>query len=76
MDSSLKKLWSRWLNSRFVKFGRKVAAFMIGIVFTVAYYTVIVPFGLIFRIFARMPRSGWHDIDDKPVSLEDARRQY
>ena len=76
MKDRLKLLWAKWLDSRFVRFGRKIAAFFIRIVFTVAYFIVIIPFGMLFRIFSKIPEPGWHDVEGHKSDIDDARRQY
>lgn len=71
MFKKVKLLYKRW-----VKVGRKIAAFQIRVLFTIAYYICIVPFGFIVKIFSGSSKTGWQKVKSEKISLEDAGRQF
>jgi len=71
MIKKLKIFYARW-----IKLGRKIAAFQVRAVFILAYYIIILPMGLIFRIFSPGYRAGWIEVEKKETGLEEASRQF
>jgi len=74
---SLRIFWEKWK-----KFGRKVADFQAKVLLTIFYFIVLLPFGLVIRLFSDLlkikPSSkvGFDDWISKADSLEDVRRQF
>ncbi|MFC2061495.1 hypothetical protein ACFLUV_03190 [Elusimicrobiota bacterium] len=72
MLEKIKVIYGKW-----VKVGKKVAAFQVRILFTVAYFIIIVPFGLVFKLLTSSSKSGWKESKNEDKnSLEAARRQF
>jgi hypothetical protein len=71
MLNRIKLIYKRW-----VKFGKKVAAFQIKVIFTLAYFILIVPFGLILKIFCAFNKIGWQKVEQEETTLESASRQF
>jgi len=70
--SKFRKFYTR----RVIKFGKKLARFQTRAVFNTAYFLVIIPYGVFFRLFAKPFKSGWVDSKETPQTLERARQQF
>ena len=78
MPSFLKKIWGKWKA-----FAEVFGAFMSGVVLTILYCTIVLPYGLFLRFFAdplsvkTLPNdSNWKPLPRKDSSLESCRKQY
>jgi hypothetical protein len=66
-----KKIYQKW-----ARVGRKIATFQIRAIFTLVYFLVTIPYGLLFRLFARPFKSGWIETKTYSNDLEDSRKQF
>lgn len=70
MFKKIKEFYKKW-----IKLGRKIANFQVRFVFTVFYFILIIPFGLIIRLFFK-ESSGWKEVEYKDIDIEKAREQF
>ncbi len=71
MSEKIKLLWRRW-----TALGKKIATFQIKVLFTLTYVILIIPFGLLFRMFIRFPKAGWQKVKPEKITPDEARRQF
>ena len=69
-------VWFKRLYSRWIKIGKRVAAIQTKLLFTLIYFTVIVPFGILVKPFFRPYKSGWIHKETSGSSMEKAKRQF
>jgi hypothetical protein len=72
----LKELWQRW-----VKVAKIIGDFQARLMLSLFYLLLILPFGLIARLFAdplalKKTSASWDTRQSTPPRLEDARRQF
>ena len=69
----IKAIYGAWLLK-----AKKIAAFETRVVFTLSYFALFVPMGLVFRLFSRKRKSGFSPANDNDYTddLESARRQF
>ncbi len=77
MADSFKRLWTGWK-----KIAHSIGVFQTRLVLTLLYNTLLLPFGLLVRIFmdplgfkTRGRASGWVPRETRDRSLEDLRKQ-
>jgi len=68
------------ISDRWKKFGRAIGNFNARVLLTLLYAVVILPFGLVVRLFSdsmhiKKRPQGWFDHPPLPNTLEEARRQ-
>jgi len=76
LKSKLIALWQGW-----VKVAKKIGDFQARLILSVFYLLVIIPIGLIARLFAdplglKKNRATWESKPSSTPRLEDARRQF
>jgi hypothetical protein len=76
--SFLKKLWAGWMI-----FAEKFGHFMSGVILTVLYVTVLLPYGILMRLFSDPlamkggPKdTNWKSLEKKSHEIEPWRKQY
>lgn len=74
----LKRLWQGWKE-----IAGYIGDFQSRLLLTIFYFTVLVPFGLIVRLFSdplhikvKTLKSGWTEREAGSTQLSDARRQF
>ncbi len=76
MIGLFKQLWQGW-----VKVAKKIGDFQARLMLTIFYFVLILPMGLIARMFAdplalKRSTASWTSRTSAPPSLEEARRQF
>lgn len=73
-----KKAWEKWMA-----FAEIFGTFMSGVILSILYLTLVLPYGLAIRFFSDPlrikslpPHSNWKDLPSKSPSLDVYRKQY
>ncbi|MFC2048715.1 hypothetical protein ACFLR5_00670 [Elusimicrobiota bacterium] len=61
---------------KLIKIGKKIAAFQTRLVFSIAYFTFVVPLGLFLKLFPGKHARGWQASANYNDNLESARKQF
>ena len=74
--SFLSRAWKKWRA-----FGQVMGDFVARIFMTIFYFTIAIPFGIGVRLFKdplhlKSKEFGWLPRENKPETIEDARRLY
>jgi len=69
--SKIRVFYAKW-----VRFGKKAAAFQIRLLFTLVYFIFFIPFSLIVKLFSKKKQGGWKSVAEEPADLDHARRQF
>jgi len=76
LPSKLKDLWRWWQ-----KIAKKIGDFQARLILTLFYFVVVLPLGLIVRLFSdplgrKKTSAGWEVKSETPSNVESARRQF
>ena len=76
----MKKIWQKWkfLAEKIGNLAEKIGNFQFKIIFSVLFYLIVIPVGLIMKLLlnpSKKNSKSWQDLEDNTSSLDKIRRQ-